>query len=62
MANYLTAQDVADRLNVSKRHVYYLIESRELPSIKFGPQVTRIDEKDLNEFIENRKGENATTS
>lgn len=55
MANYLTAQDVADRLNVSKRHVYYLIESGELRSHKFGPQATRIDEADLNEFIESRK-------
>lgn len=62
MTTYLTAQDVADRLNVSKRHVYYLIGSGELPSVKFGPQVTRIDEQDLNVFIENRKSLNAAPS
>lgn len=33
---YLTPKQIADRLNVSVRHVYDLIAARELDSARFG--------------------------
>lgn len=62
MANYLTPQEVAERLNVSKRHVHYLISKGLLRAHKFGPQTTRIAETDLNKFIENGKCDSETTA
>jgi excisionase family DNA binding protein len=55
----LTAEDVAQRLKVSKQHVYNLAACGELPSIKLGGfrSAVRFDPKDVDRFIrEHRRG------
>ena len=62
MTTWLKPTDVAKRLNISRRQAYYLITNGDLPSVQFSPQTTRVDEEELNKFIENRKRQNAATS
>jgi len=66
MTVFLKPSEVAARLNVSRRAAYYLISSGELPSITIGEKSLRVDEKDLNAYIEARRtdkrDENAATS
>lgn len=48
----LTAQDVADRLKISLRHVYNLVSAGDLPPpLKFG-RVSRWREADLASYLE----------
>ena len=47
---YLTPQEVADLLKVTRRTVYRWIESGELPVIRFG-SAYRITDSDLEAFI-----------
>jgi excisionase family DNA binding protein len=47
---YLTPQEVADLLKVTRRTVYRWIESGELPVIRFG-SAYRIAGHDLEDFI-----------
>lgn len=47
----LTAQDVADYLNISRSLVYEMIKRRELPSVRMGRSV-RVRYEDLMEFIQ----------
>ena len=51
---YLTPQEVADLLKLTRRTVYRWIESGELPVIRFG-SAYRITESDLRDFIEARR-------
>lgn len=46
----LTAAQVAERLNVSRRHVYDLISQGAFPIHRFGSAV-RVDEADLEAYI-----------
>ncbi len=50
----LTVREVAERLAVSRRHVWRLISANELPSIKFG-RTTRVRVQDLEEFVERHR-------
>ena len=52
--NYLSAQQVADRLSISCKTVRRYIKKGSLPSIKIG-KLRRISEADLEVFIEKRK-------
>lgn len=45
----LSAQEVADRLNISKNTVYEMIKRGELPSYRIGRKV-RVDEADIEEY------------
>jgi len=51
--NYLSAQQVADRLRISCKTVRRYIKSGKLPSCKIG-KLRRISEADLEVFIEER--------
>jgi excisionase family DNA binding protein len=52
----LSPGKVAERLGLSKPHVYNLAKSGELPSIKFGRAV-RFEESAVEQFIqEHRRG------
>lgn len=53
----LKPTEVAKRLDVSRRQVYYLIEKGELPSVTVGEKSIRVDENDLQEYIENNRRE-----
>lgn len=59
---WLKPTEVAKRLGISRRQAYYLLAKGDIPSVQFSPQTTRIDENDLNTYIENRKRQNAATS
>lgn len=48
--DYLTVPDVARQLNMSSLFVRRLIQSHQLPAVKFG-RVYRVSEKDLNDYI-----------
>ena len=54
----LTTKDVAERLNVTTRTVRNLIECGKLKAYKIMKDY-RIEEKDLQEFINNSKIDNA---
>ena len=54
----LTTKDVAERLNVTTRTVRNLIECGKLKAYKIMKDY-RIEEKDLQEFIDNSKIDNA---
>ena len=51
----LKPEEVAERLNVSRRTAYNLISSGDLPSVAVSRQLVRVDEKDLNEYIASRR-------
>lgn len=51
---YYTISEAIEVVKVSQRTLYTWIESGKLPIIKIG-KVTRIDEKDLEEFMQSHK-------
>lgn len=51
---YYTIPEAMKVVKVSQRTLYTWIESGKLPIIKIG-KVTRIDEKDLEEFMQSHK-------
>lgn len=57
MTVFLKPSQVASRLNVSRRAAYYLISSGELPSITVGEKSLRVDENDLNAYIDSRRSD-----
>ena len=52
-SSLLTAAEIARVLNVSKAKAYQLMESGEIPTVRFGRSV-RVREIDLEKFILNR--------
>jgi excisionase family DNA binding protein len=53
----LTAREAAKILVISASKMYYMIQTREIPSVRFGRSV-RIQEKDLDEFILRQREQN----
>ncbi len=51
----LTPSEVAKRLRISRRTAYRLIERKELKAIKVSLGIYRIEEKDLQDFINKHK-------
>lgn len=51
----LTIRETAQRLNVSRMSIYRLIKTGELRAFKFRKQIIRIEEKDLDEFLEGKR-------
>jgi excisionase family DNA binding protein len=47
MAKLLTLDQVAERLNVSKRSVRGLVASNRLKAVRINGRIIRIDERDL---------------
>lgn len=52
--NLLTMEEAAERLSVSPRNIRHQIYLRRLPIVKVG-RLVRIDERDLEAFIENSR-------
>ena len=52
--NYLSAQQVADRLSISVKTVRRKIKQNKIPSVKIG-RLRRIAESDLDAFVDERK-------
>lgn len=50
----LTIEEAAERLSVSARNIRHQIYLRRLPIVKVG-RLVRIDERDLETFIENSR-------
>lgn len=55
VAQQLTIDQVAARLNVHRTTVYDYINLASLPVTRLSPKAVRIDEEDLKEWIEQRK-------
>lgn len=53
--NLLTIEEVANKLRISERTVYRYMKASELKAIKLTRGVTRIDEKDLIQFLKKHK-------
>lgn len=53
----LKPAEAAERLGVSRRQVYYLIERGDLPSVIVGERRICVSEADLEEYIENNRRE-----
>lgn len=51
----LTVEETAERLSISKMSVYRLIKTGELKAFKFRTQIIRIEEKDLDEFLKEKR-------
>ena len=52
---FLTVPEVADELGISERHVWRLIEEKELKAHHFGG-ATRISRDDLDDYIRRSRG------
>lgn len=52
---YLTVTETADKLRLCKKMIYNLIKSGEIPAIRLGPQTIRIDEFELQRYINAHK-------
>jgi excisionase family DNA binding protein len=54
----LTVEEAAERLSLSRRQVYYLLDSGEIPSLRYpgrtedSPGIRRIEAHELDAFIE----------
>lgn len=48
-------QEAADLLGISRRKMYYMIENKEVKSIKLGPKTTRVYRAEINRLIEGPK-------
>jgi len=51
----LTIKEISKILRLSERTIYRLVEAGKLKAIKISRKATRIDEKDLNQFIKKHK-------
>ena len=51
----LSVEEVSKRLNVSKITIYRWITKGRLKAYKMGRNLMRIEEKDLEKFLEQRK-------
>jgi excisionase family DNA binding protein len=51
---YYTLPEVAEKLKVSRRTVYRWVQAGELPAYKLGGEF-RITERDLEQFLEERR-------
>lgn len=51
----LTVEETAKKLNISKMSVYRLIKTGELKAFKFRKQIIRIEEKDLDQFLKEKR-------
>lgn len=51
MERMLTTQEVADRLNCSRQHVYNLVANGDLECRRFGPRMIRVPESAVNELL-----------
>lgn len=56
MKKLVRVDDVADLLGCSKRHVWKLVESRELPAVRLGPRCVRFNPDDVQKMVESRSG------
>lgn len=54
MTKMLTPSDIADKLNIHPNTVRDYLKAGILPAVKLG-RVWRVEEKDLNNWIEKRK-------
>lgn len=54
MNNYLTLEEVSEKLKLSLRQVYRFVHSGELAAAKIGA-IWRVSEADLTAFFESRK-------
>jgi excisionase family DNA binding protein len=59
---YMKVSEVAARLNVSERHVYDLIASRELESFRFGDKESRLGLRVSRESLARFEAERRETS
>lgn len=57
MPKFLTPEEIAEQLRVTKGSVYVWLRSGKLKGTKIG-DLWRIDERDLQDFIEQGKKEN----
>lgn len=48
----LTLQEAAERLRVGPKRLRVLITAGKIKTIKLGPRTSRIDERDIDDFIE----------
>lgn len=55
MSDLLTPEQVAERLQISKRKVLDMMSNDELPYIDLGYRTKRVKAEDLNAFIEARE-------
>lgn len=51
LPDLLTAQEVADRLRVSKRTAQRLMAEGKFPTVQISPRITRVNACDLDEFM-----------
>ena len=54
METLLRASEIAQKLNLSKPFIYFLLSQGKIPSIRIGRSV-RVKPKDLDEFVESCK-------
>jgi len=59
MANLLTPQEVADRLNVRLSTIYKWTSSNIIPHLKLSRRLIRFDPEDLKDWLQNKTCSNS---
>lgn len=59
MHTLLTADEVADRLRLSRRHVYEMARRGELRTVKLGRKILRFFPADLDRYLKEKADENS---
>jgi len=54
----LRVQDVARRLDIGRSMAYQLLRSGELPSVRIGSKIVRVQQSDLEAYILNSRTSN----
>ncbi len=52
---YLSVKQVSERIGVSTRTIFRRIEAGEIPIVRLGTRIIRINESDLDEYIEKNR-------
>jgi excisionase family DNA binding protein len=60
--SFLTPQEISDLLQVSVQTVRRWIKEETLPAYKVGPRVWRIRKIDLDDWLEQQRSTNVTSS
>jgi excisionase family DNA binding protein len=60
MPRLVTLRKAAETLSVSIRQVQYWVQLGELPAVRLGPRMRRIDVRELERFVRSRAAGTAT--
>lgn len=55
MNELLTVREACERLKVSRSHFYRMVREKQLPVVKLGERMTRVNSADLDQWVRGYK-------